>query len=140
MKNIKVYDYQDDFSEAEGQNNYVMSIEPGVAYVRENTSVKYNMSVEYDLVVELGHYYTADSRTSEFIDALYNNTLSSFKILLTSQYNEIYDNSTGESLSECVIDETWSRYGYIYYNNRYNINFQVYNSNPKEYGAYIPME
>lgn len=34
MRNIKLYEEIDDFVDVEGQNKYVMSIEPGVAYVR----------------------------------------------------------------------------------------------------------
>lgn len=99
MRNIKLYEELDDFVAAEGQENYVTSIEPGVAYVRENQSVKYNS--DYDLVVELGQTYTVDSSTSAFIEGLYANTVSSFKILVTNRGDEYY-----------VVDETCSRGSY----------------------------
>lgn len=140
MLNIKQYEKIDDFIDVEGQENYVMSIKPGIAYIMENQSVKYNS--KYDLVVDYFRTYTVDSHTSEFIEALYNNTLSSFKILVTCKGDSrIHDDSTGEDLSECVIDETWTRSssGCTYYNNRYNVSFQIDNTNPKEYRAYTPM-
>ena len=134
MRNIKLYDYQDDFSEVEGQDNYVVSIEPGVAYVRENTSVKYNRTSGYDLVVELGQSYVVDSNTSEFINALFDDDLATFKILVT--YN-------GEEL--CVVDETWERAQNrdCCYSSTVQgfgkVQFEVYDDDPKWYSAYTPV-
>lgn len=129
MRNIKLYEETDDFVAAEGQGNYVMSIEPGVAYVRENQSVKYNS--DYDLIVELGQKYTVDSSTSAFIEGLYANTVSSFKILVTENGNEYR-----------VVDETCSRGSYegrVFYS-ALNLQFVIYPNSPKTYGAFIPLD
>lgn len=110
-----------------------MSIKPGVAYVRENTSVKYNRTSEYDLVIEFDQRYTVDSHTSDFINALFDDDLATFKIRVMNN---------GEEL--CVVDESWTRSQnrdccyYSHVQGFGSVQFEVYDRNPKQYMAYTP--
>ena len=128
MRNIKKYESSQDFLDAENfQPNYVVSIEPGVAYVEENQSVKYNLKPKpgFDLTIVFGNIYTADTQTSAFIDALYAGTVSSFKILVVNG-----DNSY-------VFDETSNRYTFndsVEYRS-HGIAFFIHATSPKTYRA-----
>lgn len=99
-----------------------MSIKPGVAYVRENQSVKYNGN--FDLIIDMSVRYTADTETEDFINGLYDGTIKKFKILANSTL-----------FGSAVIDDTWQcqQYGQskLWYNNNYE--FTIYNTTPKTY-------
>jgi hypothetical protein len=128
MRNIKKYESSQDFLDAENfQPNYVVSIEPGVAYVEENQSVKYNLKPKpgFDLTIVFGVFYTADTQTSAFIDALYAGTAQSFKILaIDGDETYVFDETSNRFTSNDSVD--YVSHGRV---------FSIYPTSPKTYAV-----